>query len=494
MDNVVQGQQKSFAAEESWLTPVMQSLPILADISRADILVFRRQNDNQVQVIAQARPHSVSPVHQEDLAGRVFDADAYPSVQRVFRNGRSLTGERHLSDHRTHVIQEIFPIRADNGDVTGVLSLEKSLIEHERHRRRHPNFQRMLHTLIHTALRQGLPGVKNLSPFADHDGLVVVDAKGRILYMSGLATKLYRKLGYTDNLVGKQLTDLDTAEAQLAQRALQEGICLEEETAEGEYFWVRKAIPLVGSSWNLPFLHNKWPLGWGNARTVGVLITLHDNTRARRVAQEKAVRAAMIQEIHHRVKNNLQTIASLLRMQVRRVDEPHVKEILNESVNRILSVAVVHEFLSQHEGQIINVKEVANRIAGQFAQSPLNPGNHISVRVEGTSVFLSARQATSCALVINELLQNALEHAFDVGQSGTILVALEDEGDMLRIVVQDDGQGLGEDFDLNKNSNLGLQIVRTLVEEDLQGEFVFRSEHGVRASARVAKTIQEGKY
>ncbi len=494
MDNVVQGQQKSFAAEESWLTPVMQSLPILADISRADILVFRRQNNNQVQVIAQARPHSVSPVHQEDLTGRVFDADAYPSVQRVFRNGRSLTGERHLSDHRTHVIQEIFPIRADNGDVTGVLSLEKSLIEHERHRRRHPNFQRMLHTLIHTALRQGLPGVKNLSPFADHDGLVVVDAKGRILYMSGLATKLYRKLGYTDNLVGKQLTDLDTAEAQLAQRALQEGICLEEETAEGEYFWVRKAIPLVGSSWNLPFLHNKWPLGWGNARTVGVLITLHDNTRARRVAQEKAVRAAMIQEIHHRVKNNLQTIASLLRMQVRRVDEPHVKEILNESVNRILSVAVVHEFLSQHEGQIINVKEVANRIAGQFAQSPLNPGNHISVRVEGTSVFLSARQATSCALVINELLQNALEHAFDVGQSGTILVALEDEGDMLRIVVQDDGQGLGEDFDLNKNSNLGLQIVRTLVEEDLQGEFVFRSEHGVRASARVPKTIQEGKY
>jgi len=493
MDDAVHEQQEDLSENDSWLAPIIASLPILADISRADILLFRRQDHDTARVIAQARPHSVPPVHQETLIGQSISFQAYPAVWKVLRHGRTVKSVHRVSAHRTHVTQEIFPVRSADEQVVGALSLEKSLIEHERHRHRHSNFQKMLHELVLMVLRQGLPEVEKLTPFGEQDGLMVVDNQGRILYMSGLATKLYRKLGYTDNLVGKSLTDIDTGDAALMRQALDKETCLEEESEEGEYYWSRKVIPLVGPFWRFPFLDNKWFSGWRDNRPVGVLIMLHDNTRARRIAQEKAVRAAMIQEIHHRVKNNLQTIASLLRLQSRRLDEPQVQAILDESVNRILSIAVVHEFLSQHEGQIINVKEVACRIANQFKQSVLNPGHQVNLVVDGTSVFLPAKQATSCALVINELVQNALEHAYNEGEAGTVFIFLQDEGDMLSIRVQDDGRGLPPDFDLKGDSNLGLHIVRTLVEQDLQGEFAFRNQQGVCAVARIPKVTHNNE-
>jgi len=135
------------------------------------------------------------------------------------------------------------------------------------------------------------------------------------------------------------------------------------------------------------------------------------------------------------------------------------------------------------------VKDVATKVAHQCRESSLNPGDQVQLRVEGTSVFLSARQATSCALVINELVQNALEHAYDEGEAGRVSVSLQDEGNMLIIRVEDDGRGLPPEFDLDGDSNLGLRIVRTLVEQDLQGTFEFHNEQGACATAHIPKTI-----
>jgi len=482
------------SSPNDWLQPIVASLPLLADISRADILLYYRQGKDKAKVIAQARPHSVPPVHEETLIGQTISLQADSDVWRAIQRGREIQSVHDVSAHRTHVSREIFPLRDREGKVVGALSLEKSLIEHERHRRRVPIFRQTLRALILMVLNQGLPGVENLSPFGEQDGLIVADKKGRILYMSGLATKLYRKLGYTDNLEGKYLADLDTGDAHLMLRALNAGTCLEEEAEEGEFYWTRKVIPLTGTSPRLPaFARRRWFGGRGSPQPIGVLITLHDSTRARRKARERAVRAAMIQEIHHRVKNNLQTIASLLRIQARRIDDPRARVMLEESVNRLHSVAVVHEFLSQHEGQIINIKDVATHVVAQFQNSSFYPGERVRLKVEGTSVFLSAKQATSCALVINELVQNALEHAYGEGRAGTVVVSLQDEGDNLTIAVQDDGRGLPPNFSLEDNSHLGLRIVRTLIEQDLQGKFEVYSEKGAHAVAHIPKTIPEGE-
>jgi two-component system, sensor histidine kinase PdtaS len=132
----------------------------------------------------------------------------------------------------------------------------------------------------------------------------------------------------------------------------------------------------------------------------------------------------------------------------------------------------VHEFLSHEENSVINIHEVSNRILAEVRNGVLDRSRPINLSLEGTRSFLlPAQQATSCALIINELVQNAVEHAFVGLPGGSIVVRLAEQGDSLYIDIQDDGRGLPEDFDTVGQGGLGLQIVRSLVREDLKGEF-----------------------
>jgi two-component system, sensor histidine kinase PdtaS len=200
----------------------------------------------------------------------------------------------------------------------------------------------------------------------------------------------------------------------------------------------------------------------------------------------------MIQEVHHRVKNNLQSVASLLRLQARRSVSTEARAVLADSVNRILSIAVVHEFLSEHSSNVINVREVAQRIINQVIQSAVGPEKRVHGSVEGTSIYLPSQQATSCALVLNELLLNSVEHGFRGRDRGSIQVGLQDDGDRVTITVADDGGGLPPEFGARGEDSLGLTIVRTLVESDLKGQFDIRSAQGTLATVTFPKATIGG--
>lgn len=220
----------------------------------------------------------------------------------------------------------------------------------------------------------------------------------------------------------------------------------------------------------------------------GAILLIHDDTEARQRDRELSIKTTMIKELHHRVKNDLQTVASLLRMQMRRMKTDEAKAALSEAVNRILSISVIHEFLSDQDTRIINIREVAQRIVQQMQAALVDPTRHITLTVVGPNIFMPARQATSCALVINELFQNALEHGYGTREAGgTIALTFQDHGDAVGLTVHDDGHGLPKDFSLNKIDSLGLKIVQMLVTEDLKGEFSLESNHGVSASVRFPK-------
>jgi len=226
----------------------------------------------------------------------------------------------------------------------------------------------------------------------------------------------------------------------------------------------------------------------------GAIVAIQDVTDELQKEQELKIKTAMIQEIHHRVKNNLQTIAALLRLQARRTGNPEVAEQLRETIGRIISIAVVHEFLSHEETSAINIHEVSNRILAEVRNGVLDHHRPIALSLEGMRSFtLPAQQATSCALIINELVQNAVEHAFATRSGGTIVVRLAEQGDSLYIEIQDDGQGLPHDFDLGRQGGLGLQIVRSLVREDLKGEFELVNGAGVRAVVSFPKWIAKAE-
>jgi two-component sensor histidine kinase len=191
--------------------------------------------------------------------------------------------------------------------------------------------------------------------------------------------------------------------------------------------------------------------------------------------------AAVVREMHHRIKNNLQNVAMLLRLQMSGEREVSAREVLHESVNRILSIAAVHEVLSQRGFRLVDLKDVLTRVGRAVAQNMRRPDLEIEVTVEGDEVALASQAATSLALAVNELIQNALEHAFVGRTQGHVVVTLRRTAHELVVEVQDDGVGLGAD----SPRQLGLEIVETLVREDLRGEWSLSSTGGTSARIRV---------
>ena len=188
------------------------------------------------------------------------------------------------------------------------------------------------------------------------------------------------------------------------------------------------------------------------------------------------VRSAIVQEMHHRVKNNLQTIASLLRLQMHYSKFDSVEQVLQESINRILSIAAVHEVLSKEELDAVSMKKVAENILTAMRQSLVPPGKHVDTSMEGADILLPPAKATSVALILNELVQNAAEHGFRDVESGEIRVRVSQDDREVKLEVLNDGTPLPAGFDLRKHRNLGLQIVENLVRDDLHGKFTLEND------------------
>lgn len=184
-----------------------------------------------------------------------------------------------------------------------------------------------------------------------------------------------------------------------------------------------------------------------------------------------ATTAAMTREIHHRIKNNLQTVAMLIQLQLGEVTDANTRQVLLSSMHRVYSIAAVHEVLSERGFHLVNVKDVLHRLAMMNVNSLSLSGQAVRVRVEGEAVMLPSRAATNVALVVNELVQNALEHAFPAQSQGEVQITLAHVPTGVVITVRDNGQGLPDAY----RPGLGTEIVRTLVREELRGRLSYHS-------------------
>ena len=193
--------------------------------------------------------------------------------------------------------------------------------------------------------------------------------------------------------------------------------------------------------------------------------------------------AAVVREMHHRIKNNLQSVAMLLRLQMSGDRQVSAQEVLHESVNRILSIAAVHEVLSQRGFRQVDVREVLSRVARAVAQNMQRPGTEFEVSVQGAEISLPSQAATSLALAVNELVQNALEHAFVGRPRGSVVVSLQRDAEAVTVEVRDDGIGLAA----GSPRQLGLEIVETLVVEDLKGSWLLEANGGTVARITVPR-------
>jgi two-component sensor histidine kinase len=300
------------------------------------------------------------------------------------------------------------------------------------------------------------------------DGLLRIDMDGIITYLSPNAVSVYRRLGVDESLAGRSIYEIGLDETP-ATSALEDRKAVMEEITERGVTVVKRAIPLIGKR-----------------GVKGVVAIIRDVTDVRTREQQLKIKEATIREIHHRVKNNLQTIASLLRLQARRMTTPEARQALLESVGRITSIAVVHEILSGSGTENVDFKEIATNINSMIRSGLVDPGKRINIVTRGVGGQIPSPVATALALVLTELVQNAVEHAFVGRSEGKIVTSLERRSKTFTMTVSDDGNGLPENFNVMLNSNLGLQIVHTLVSDELGGAWEMSGNGGTKVTVRLS--------
>jgi two-component sensor histidine kinase len=291
------------------------------------------------------------------------------------------------------------------------------------------------------------------------DGMVRVDSDGKVLYASPNGSSALRRLGFNANLLGESFAEAVGALArdpfkaadlaEMMAHALRGVHPISREIDGGGAIVRFRAIPL-------------YPRG----DSLGALVLLQDVTELRRRDRQLLSKDATIREIHHRVKNNLQTVAALLRLQSRRVANPEARVALEESMRRVSSIALVHETLSSAIDEEVAFDEVVDRLLAMLADVT-GAGGRVQVRRTGSFGELSAELATPLVMTLTELVGNAVEHGFPDGKAGSVTVTGQRARGVLTVQVTDDGAGLPDTFSLDRTDRLGLQIVRTLVDAEL---------------------------
>jgi two-component sensor histidine kinase len=331
-------------------------------------------------------------------------------------------------------------------------------------------------------------------PRSDHadsprvgDGFVRLDPAGRVSYASPNALSAYRRLGHQGDLTGLVLADLTRQLLPLRRR-------LDEETLSAVLGGRASRDAEVGSD-TVTLIVRSIPLRPDGER-VGAALLVRDVSDLRRRDRELVSKDVTIREIHHRVKNNLQTVAALLRLQARRTTAPDARTALEEAVRRVGSIAIVHETLSQVVEEMLEFDEVVDRLCAMVSDVS---GVEVPVRIERSGSFgaLAAEAATPLAMVVTEILQNAHEHGYPVGApapvsgEGRIRVTAHRSAATLVVRVEDDGVGLPTSFVLGESTQLGLSIVQTLVESELGGRFeIGPRDQGPGASVRLVVPVE----
>jgi two-component sensor histidine kinase len=308
------------------------------------------------------------------------------------------------------------------------------------------------------------------------DGVILLDADARIRYASPNSVSSLHRMGIHAYTSGLQLAEIgfDEGAVDTAVRARMPVI---EEVERDDASILVRVIPLLE-----------------DRKPAGALILLRDVTDLRRRDRMLMSKDATIREIHHRVKNNLQTIAALLRLQGRRLKAPEARQAIKESERRIRSIAIVHETLSREAREVVEFSDIIQPLL-RVVEETVSTGEDGGIRftVEGDAGELPGEVPTSLAVVLNELLQNAVDHAFphDDGEDGdepvrgSVAVRLSRSREDLVVDVIDDGVGLPEDFSLDGTQNLGLSIVQALVTGELGGTIEFHNEKGTRVEVQI---------
>ncbi|MDQ1403136.1 MAG: two-component system, sensor histidine kinase PdtaS [Actinomycetota bacterium] len=470
------------------LQRLMASWGMLADLCFADLLLFApvtegdgRADGNKFVILGQMRPSTSQTLHRQDLVGRLMDEVDRPLVVRAWRLGEIVEGEINATDRGERARIQCIPVRWQ-GQLLAVMTRESALTVGRRpgelERVYVETFDRFARMIVAGEFPFATDDVEGEESPRVGDGVLVLDTGGRVEYASPNAVNALHRMGIHSNTEGMRLDEAGMEESAVRTAFATGAPVTEEVERRPDVICLMRVIPLLDGG-----------------EVTGALALLRDVTDLRRRDRLLLSKDATIREVHHRVKNNLQTISSLLRLQARRLPGGDGRSALEEAERRIRSISLVHDILSREVGERVLFDEIVEPLVRMAREGVLSPERGIDFRVEGDAGELPAEVATPLALVLTELLQNAAEHAF-VGKrevEGAVTVRLHNDGETLTVEVRDNGVGVPEDFVIERTDSLGLSIVRDLVSGQLGGVISMRRDDGTVVSLEIPVAGREGR-
>jgi len=446
---------------------------LLADLSFADLVLWIPKREDQKswpeghRAVAQIRPMTAATVFTHDLIGNEVTWGSRTDLDQALSSGEIIRDSRAEQVGEIEIKVECIPVFFLDR-VIAVISRHRNLETMRTPSRLELNYREIANHIYRMIAEGNFPVKDNvyLAEAAPRvgDGLVRINVSGEVLFASPNARSALNRVGWDKDVEGQNfgqvLDSLVSPISPLNPKEENWQISMSGKQLRREEF--------ENSGGVLDLL--AIPLTEGDNR-IGAVVLVHNVTELRRKDRALISKDATIREIHHRVKNNLQTVSALLRLQARRIEDPKASAAIEEAVRRVVSIALVHETLSATSQDLVQFDEVITKIIQGASELNIRP-NEIQIKKVGEFGLISSMVATPLALVLTELIHNALEHGLSA-RGDLVELRINRQAASMTITVTDNGAGIPNDFSLELNTNLGLQIVQTLTKNELAGKIEF---------------------
>jgi two-component sensor histidine kinase len=439
------------------LEQVSVHLPCISELTGNDIFIdaLTRNNIDAI-VLAWAKPTGYS-LYSTSVVGELAYHTNEPAVYHTLKTGELNRDVRGISQEGVPIAQTVAPILNRNQQIIGVLIMErniaKELQQEEKVEFLSYSAEKLSSTLMFLSIAE-----KNFEEWLGN-GIFVLNKKGEITYANKNAAKIFKQLAGKEALGTKFFILFPNC---FSMSEIFECLKKPLEIHENGSFYRFQSYPLIS-----------------HGQLSGCAISVQDLTDLKKKEQELNTQSIIIKEIHHRVKNNLQNIAAVLRLQMRRSESDAVKTEFLASINRIMSIALVHEVFAVQNWDITDLDEFCKRILTLLIESSGVFSEKIHTKVEGTAIKVSSNQAIPLALVINELITNSIKHGICPSEGGQIIISVNEKNGMINLIISDSGSKANKQSLRIPKKGLGMQIVESLVQDELEGFFRFERKNGI---------------
>lgn len=475
LGHILERSQTLSASQREWLHQLVGDWQLISDFSFADLVLVTPLQDERFIIAAACRPATNATALDNDVVNMTFDPADSEKFREIIATGQRGTVYIHGLRY------EGYPVRRAGEDPFAVLALVYSQRSRKETVLRHSSYEEIEEQLLDMVTQglfpmEGTPsGFRHGAPRVT-DGFTHIDADGAVIFNSPNAVSNLHRLGIRSTFEGQLLAEQITSSID-AETRLDDALPV---VLLGRAPWMTE-LELRGAVLSLRAV----PL-WKDGKHVGAVVLSRDISELRRRELELVSKDTTIREINHRVKNNLQTVSALLRMQARRADDKKAIEVLSEAQRRVETIALVHQILSQTVDEIVDFSEVLTPLI-TMATDIASTDVRVSSEVRGEFGMVDANTATRLAVVLNELVSNAVEHGLPHG--GHIVVSADREGDVLTVQVSDDGVGVPT---TGVKQGLGTRIVRTMVEGELHGTIKWEARDGGGTTVTLTINVTAG--